>query len=91
MPNEWRKVALVPIYKNKGDNQDFSNYRGIKLMSHIIKLWERVIEIHVRRCTSILKNQFRFMLRRSTIEVIHLMRQIEYYIARKKRLAYGSY
>ena len=44
MPNEWRKSTLVPLYKNKGDIQDCTNYRGIKLMSHIMKLWERVIE-----------------------------------------------
>ena len=34
MSDEWRKSTLVPLYKNKGDIQDCSNYRGIKLMSH---------------------------------------------------------
>ena len=38
MPNEWRKNTLVPIYKNKGDVQNCMNYRGIKLMSHTMKL-----------------------------------------------------
>ena len=40
MPEEWRKSILVPIYKNKGDIQSYTNYRGIKLMSHTMKLWE---------------------------------------------------
>ncbi|XP_047469593.1 uncharacterized protein LOC125025611 [Penaeus chinensis] len=40
--DEWIKSALVP--KSKGDAQDYSNYRGIKLMSHTIKLWEMVVE-----------------------------------------------
>ena len=40
MPNEWRSV-VVPIYKNKKDIQNYTNYRGIKLMSHTMKLWER--------------------------------------------------
>ena len=44
MPEEWRRSILVPIFKNKGDVQSCTNYRGIKLMSHTMKLWERVIE-----------------------------------------------
>ena len=53
-------------------------------MSHTIKLEERVIEIYRRICTSIINNQFEFMLGRTTIEAIHVMKQmIEYYRARK--------
>ncbi|KAK3507279.1 hypothetical protein QTP70_013537 [Hemibagrus guttatus] len=37
MPEEWRRSVLVPIFKNKGDVQSCSNYRGIKLMSHTMK------------------------------------------------------
>ena len=44
MPDEWRRSILIPIYKNKGDIQSCTNYRGIKLMSHTMKLWERVME-----------------------------------------------
>ena len=49
MPEEWRRSILVPIFKNKGDVQSCTNYRGIKLMSHTMKLWERVIEHRLRR------------------------------------------
>jgi hypothetical protein len=38
MPDEWRRSILVPIFKNMGDVQSCTNYRGIKLMSHTIKL-----------------------------------------------------
>ena len=31
MPEEWRRSILVPIFKNKGDVQSCTNYRGIKL------------------------------------------------------------
>ena len=87
IPNDWRRNIAVPIYKNKEVVQDCSNYRGIKLMGHTVKLWERVIEIHMRRCTSISENQFGFMLGWSTMEAIHLMRQtMEYYSARKRDL-----
>ena len=37
MPEEWRWSILVSIYKNKGDVQSCTNYRGIKLMSHTMK------------------------------------------------------
>ena len=39
MPDEWRSI-LVSNYKNKGDIQSCTNYWGIKLMSHTMKLWE---------------------------------------------------
>nr|GEY08511.1 retrovirus-related Pol polyprotein LINE-1 [Tanacetum cinerariifolium] len=44
MPDEWRLSEVVLIYKNIGDAQACSNYRGIKLLSHTMKMWERVIE-----------------------------------------------
>ncbi|KAK3548436.1 hypothetical protein QTP70_013068, partial [Hemibagrus guttatus] len=44
MPEEWRRSVLVPIFKNKGDVQSCSNYRGIKLMSHTMKLWSEGVE-----------------------------------------------
>ncbi|GJW85459.1 hypothetical protein Tco_0158604 [Tanacetum coccineum] len=51
IPDEWRLSEFIPIYKNKGDAQTCSNYRGIKLLSHTMKLWERVIERMLRRET----------------------------------------
>jgi Reverse transcriptase (RNA-dependent DNA polymerase) len=74
--DEWRRSILVPIFKNKGDIQSCTNYRGIKFMSHTMKLWERVIEHRLRKLTTISKNQFGFILGRSTIEAIFLIRQL---------------
>ncbi|KAL0906290.1 hypothetical protein M5K25_024773 [Dendrobium thyrsiflorum] len=74
MTDEWRKSVLIPIFKNKGDAQDCANYRGIKLMCHTLKLWERVMEHRLRRDTNISQNQFGFMPGRSTMEAIHLLR-----------------
>ena len=47
-PEEWRNSVLIPIFKNKGDVQSCSNYRGIKLISHTMKLLERVVERKLR-------------------------------------------
>jgi hypothetical protein len=76
MPDEWRRSILVPIFKNNGDVQSCTNYRGIKLMSHTMKLWERIIERRLRGVTNITENQFSFMPGRSTMEMIFLIRQL---------------
>ncbi|KAK9148382.1 hypothetical protein Scep_007139 [Stephania cephalantha] len=87
MPMDWRRSTLVPIFKNKGDIQSCSNYRGIKLMSHTMKLWERIIDNRLRRETTISENQFGFMPGRSTMEAIFLVRRLlEKYRENKKDL-----
>jgi hypothetical protein len=76
IPDEWRRSILVPIFKNKRDVQNCTNYRWIKLMSHIMKLWERIIEHRLRGVTNVTENQFGFMLGRSTMETISFIRQL---------------
>ena len=43
IPDEWRRNVVV-LYKNKGDIQNYTNHRGIKLMSYTMKLWEKIME-----------------------------------------------
>ncbi|KAK3574867.1 hypothetical protein QTP86_018328 [Hemibagrus guttatus] len=74
MPEEWRRSVLVPIFKNKGDVQSCSNYRGIKLMSHTMKLWERVVEAKLRKVVEICEQQYGFMPRKSTTDAIFALR-----------------
>ncbi|XP_071740076.1 uncharacterized protein [Rutidosis leptorrhynchoides] len=74
MPMEWRLSEVIPIYKNKRDAHICSNYRGIKLLSHTMKLWERVIETRLRCETKVLENQFSFMPGCSSMEAIHIIR-----------------
>ncbi|KAK3510617.1 hypothetical protein QTP70_011874 [Hemibagrus guttatus] len=74
MPEEWRRSVLVPIFKNKGDVQSCSNYRGIKLMSHTMKLWERVVEARLRKVVDICEQQYSFMPRKSTTDAIFALR-----------------
>ncbi|KAK3518406.1 hypothetical protein QTP86_003494, partial [Hemibagrus guttatus] len=74
MPEVWRRSVLVPIFKNKGDVQSCSNYRGIKLMSHTMKLWERVVEARLRKVVEICEQQYGFMPRKSTTDAIFALR-----------------
>ncbi|KAK3516828.1 hypothetical protein QTP70_023704, partial [Hemibagrus guttatus] len=74
MPEEWRRSVLVPIFKNKGDVQSCSNYSGIKLMSHTMKLWERVVEARLRKVVEICEQQYGFMPRKSKTDAIFALK-----------------
>ena len=39
---EWRVGLVVPIWKRTGDVHEPGKYRGITLLSHVLKLLERV-------------------------------------------------
>ena len=73
--NSYKVLQLITLFKNKSDAQVCGNYRSIKLLSHTMKMWERVIERRIRQETVIRKNQFGFMQGRSTIEAIHVLRR----------------
>ncbi|KAI5746693.1 hypothetical protein M8J77_006372 [Diaphorina citri] len=87
IPDDWRKSTIVPIYKEKGDIQDCGNYRGIKLMSHTMKLYERIIDKRLRKETCISDGQFGFMPGRSTMDAIFAIRQLlEKHVEKEKAL-----
>ena len=74
MPEEWRDSILLPIFKNKGDVQSCSNYRGIKLTSHSMKLWERVVERRLRSELTFSEQQCGFMPGKSTTDALFALR-----------------
>ena len=74
MPEEWRDSVLIPIFKNKGDVQSCSNYRGIKLIGQTMKLWERIIERRLRRDLTFSNQQYRFMPGKSTTDALFALR-----------------
>ncbi|VDM78573.1 unnamed protein product [Strongylus vulgaris] len=44
-PHDWSNRSTIPMCKNKGNIPDCSTYRPIRLMSHILMIFERVLEI----------------------------------------------
>ncbi|XP_063595374.1 uncharacterized protein LOC134772337 [Penaeus indicus] len=52
MPIEWELSELVTIYKRKGDPLDCANFGGIKLLEHVMKILEKVIEGRLRGLVS---------------------------------------
>ena len=69
-------MVLIPIYKNKGDAQCCGNYKGIKLMSHTMKIWERVIEARLRDIVEISKQQYGFIAGKGTTDAMFALRML---------------
>ena len=49
IPIEWRMGLIVPIWKKKWDVHEPGKYRGITLLSQVLKLPERVLDAMIRR------------------------------------------
>ena len=49
IPKEWRMGLIVPIWERKGDVHDPGKYRGITLLSQVVKVLERVLVARIRR------------------------------------------
>ena len=77
MPEEWRRSVLIPIYKNKGDAQCCRNYRGIKLISHTMKVCERIIETRQRDSVEISNEQYGFMPGKETTDTMCCFKYVD--------------
>lgn len=42
-PEQWSTAIIQPIYKNKGDKNDTSSYRGISLLNTLGKIYCRIL------------------------------------------------
>jgi hypothetical protein len=87
VPEDWNKSWMVNVYKGKGDALECGSYRGIKLLEHVLKILERVIDARVRRIVKVDDMQFGFMAGKGTTDAIFVVRQLqENYLAKKKGL-----
>lgn len=74
--DEWCYILLVLIYKYKRDVFVCSNYPGIKLMLHSMKMWEKVNERRLIEESEVSQNQFGFMPGPETIDAVFAIRQL---------------
>ena len=44
IPNEWKTNMIVAMFKGKGDVICCESYRGVKLLEHVMKIVEWVLE-----------------------------------------------
>src|SRR3989454_4835877 len=87
VPVDWCKSWMISIHKGKGDAMECGSYRGIKLLEHAMKVFERVIEARVRGRVQIDNMQFGFSPGRGTTDAIFIVRQLQKkYLAKKKDL-----
>jgi Reverse transcriptase (RNA-dependent DNA polymerase)/Endonuclease/Exonuclease/phosphatase family len=87
IPADWCKSWMVNVYKGKGDAMECGSYRGIKLLEHVMKILERVIECRVRNIVKIDEMQCGFMPGKGTTDAIFIVRQLqEKHLAKNKDL-----
>ena len=87
IPDDWLKSVMVNIYKGNGDALVQSNYRGLKLIDHGMKVVERVMDKFIRQSVNIHEMQFGFMPGRGTREAIFIVGQLqEKYLGKNKQV-----
>ena len=77
MPRDWRESVMIKLYKQKGDVLECGNYRGIKLLEHVFKLLERIVEGRLRNIIEIDEQQFGFTKGKSTVDAAFIVRQVQ--------------
>ena len=86
-PSEWSHSTTIPIFKGKGDPLQCGKYRGLRLLEHGMKVWEKILDGRLKSIVNISNNQFGFMPGRSTTDASFIFRQLQQkYSEKKKRL-----
>ena len=95
MPEAWTVGTIIPIYKEKGDPSNPSNYRGITLVSTLGKVFTKLINERLEQFSDsnriIKDNQAGFHKKHSTTDqVFVIQRLIELYLkSPRNRLLHG--
>ena len=43
VPEDWKAVCIVPVYKEKGDIGECATDRGLSMLSIMVKIYGRVL------------------------------------------------
>ena len=88
VPGDWSSSTTIPIYKGKGDAMDCGKYRGVRLLEHGMKIYERVLERRLRDLVEVGDYQYGFCPGKSTTGAIFIVRQLQEKFAGKKKQLY---
>ena len=87
MPAELALSIVVPIFMGKGDIQNSTHHRAVKLLEHRMKVVERVLEKRLHIIVNVDEIQFGSMPDGGTIDVVLILRRLqEEYNAKEKKL-----
>ncbi|VDP22044.1 unnamed protein product [Heligmosomoides polygyrus] len=75
----------------KGDASECSNYRGIKLISHTMKIYERLVDSRLREMVTISQEQRGFMPEKSITNAIFIARQVMEKYREKRKPCYMAF
>ena len=78
VPEDWQNAIVVPIWKKKGSKKDCGTYRGISLLSHVGKMYAKILEQRTRvKAEHLLSDaQFGFRKGRGSTDAIFALRQL---------------
>jgi hypothetical protein len=90
----WKNVIISPIFK-KGDPHSMDNYRGISLISHFGKLFEKMIYFRMyplaEKYNWFSESQNGFREKRSTVHSIFVSRMASSNVIEKNGVIYKFY
>ena len=87
LPEEWMLSSLIPIFKGKGDLLNPKSYRGIKLLEHAFKLYEKILDGRLREVVNIDKMQYGFIpWKGTTVDAVFVLRGLTEKFRAKNKL-----
>jgi len=75
VPEDWKSSVILSIYKGKSDPMECGSYRGIKLLEHVMKVVERILEHRIWQQIEVGDMQFGFMKGKGTTDAIFTARR----------------
>ena len=91
IPEDWNMSHIINCFKGKGDPLVMGNYRGLKLLEHVMKILELFIGSIIRSRVNINEMQYGFMPGRGTMDTIFILRQMHEKHLGKHKLLYFAF
>ena len=87
-PVEWGDSLTIPLFKGKGDALECGKYRGLRLLEHSMKIYERILLNRLKMIVKVDEQQCGFTSGKSTTDAIFMVRMLQEKYCRKKKKLY---